>query len=169
MRFRSIFNHAHTENLHFLLGKYKYEPLPSDTSIRLLELLPSPNKKIVHCSLKPFELRAAPTFSAISYTWGDPSTPIPRSSASSAARRSQLGVYHSTNIQKELRKAVQERGRDVGGSRRHSIICNGQIIKVTSNLRDALRMLVRSMTEQGTPTVPRYFWIDALWVSSRYK
>jgi hypothetical protein len=34
-------------------------------------------------------------------------------------------------------------------------------VKVTSNLRDALRMLVNSVTAQKSPT-PKYFWIDAL-------
>jgi hypothetical protein len=47
-----------------------------------------------------------------------------------------------------------------GSSRRHSIICDGRILKVTANLKDALRMLTGLLTSQ-TPG-PTYYWIDAL-------
>jgi hypothetical protein len=46
------------------------------------------------------------------------------------------------------------------GSRRHTIICDGRIIKVTSNLKDALRMLAGSATSRSMG--PNYYWIDAL-------
>jgi hypothetical protein len=53
--------------------EFRYEPLACDGQIRLLELTMGPYRniegKMVHTSLE-----TAPTYAAVSYTWGDPKT-----------------------------------------------------------------------------------------------
>ncbi|KAH9206111.1 heterokaryon incompatibility protein-domain-containing protein [Leptodontidium sp. 2 PMI_412] len=53
-----------------------YEPLPSATCVRLIELNQrrQPNGEISF-TLHTFELNSAPPFDALSYTWGDPACP----------------------------------------------------------------------------------------------
>ncbi|KAH6699081.1 heterokaryon incompatibility protein-domain-containing protein, partial [Leptodontidium sp. MPI-SDFR-AT-0119] len=53
-----------------------YEPLPSATCVRLIELdqRHQPNGEISF-TLHTFELNSAPPFDALSYTWGDPACP----------------------------------------------------------------------------------------------
>jgi hypothetical protein len=41
-------------------------------------------------------------------------------------------------------------------------VCDGRLIKVTSNLRDALRMLASTAQVPKMPQTPSYYWIDAL-------
>ncbi|PSN66868.1 hypothetical protein BS50DRAFT_600482 [Corynespora cassiicola Philippines] len=161
-RLRGIFRHVRiTQNLQFLLGSYRYTPLPSPTSVRLLELKPSPDKKIVECSLKTFELQDAPTFQALSYTWGDPNTPLAKSAFSSKCRAGQLVAADPLSSHNDASSRDFEPVERVL-SRRHSIVCDGRIIKVTSNLRDALRMLANSVSTQSFFSTPKYYWIDAL-------
>lgn len=165
MRFRSILSNVRvSQNLHFLLSNYRYDPLPSASCIRLLELVPSANRSVVQCSLKPFELQDAPPFQALSYTWGNPLTPISKSSASvkKPSRTHLRAAISDPALENEI--FIKE-AETSGGTRRHSIICDGQIIKVTSNLRDALHMLANKITSQTpltTPVPSRYYWIDAL-------
>ncbi|CAM1501642.1 Fc.00g036260.m01.CDS01 [Cosmosporella sp. VM-42] len=53
------------------LAPYAYAPLPTKSSIRLLSF--SPDEKFGYaCSLESFELALAPSFLALSYTWGNP-------------------------------------------------------------------------------------------------
>ncbi|KAF2471045.1 uncharacterized protein BDR25DRAFT_29912 [Lindgomyces ingoldianus] len=167
MRIRNIFRHVRAaQNLHFLLGNYQYDPLPSANYIRLLELVPS-SDKVVHCSLKPFELHRAPPFQSLSYTWGNPLTSLSKSSsATSRTRRSHINGCISTTTHRDAKSPPP--GRDLEDSertRRHPVICDGQIIKVTANLRDALRMLATSITSKIEVATPKYFWIDALCVN----
>lgn len=58
------------------VGEYPYSALPSSTSIRLLELLPSTKGKhgSVLCSMKVVDLMKKPVYTALSYTWGAPCT-----------------------------------------------------------------------------------------------
>ena len=54
---------------------YHYDPLPSATSIRLLEVLPSSEAGNICCSLRTFDLENdCPVYDALSYTWGNPIT-----------------------------------------------------------------------------------------------
>ena len=155
MRLRSILGHVRiTQKLQlpFFLGSYSYEPLPSETCIRLLELLPSPDAITVRCSLKAFELQNAPSFKALSYTWGR---------ASTALKEPQSRFHPKTS--RRVGFAVDPEASD--RSRRHSIICNGRLIKVTSNLRDALQMLANAINLPLMPRTPTYYWIDALCVN----
>ncbi|KAI6717429.1 hypothetical protein JHW43_000085 [Diplocarpon mali] len=49
---------------------YKHEPLPTTTSIRILELCPGEGPDLVRCSLLVSERQNAPSYEAISYAWG---------------------------------------------------------------------------------------------------
>ncbi|KAF2006554.1 hypothetical protein P154DRAFT_421812 [Amniculicola lignicola CBS 123094] len=164
MRIRSILRHVPiAKNLQFFLGSYRYDPLPSDTSIRLLELIPSSSdKSVVTCSLKTFELRYAPKFSALSYTWGNPNISLSRSISASISVHKNRSTQPSSTVTKITKVVVPERESETTATvRRHVIICDEQIIKVTSNLRDALRMLL-TLPSKDSPCTPRYYWIDAL-------
>ncbi|KAF2033216.1 hypothetical protein EK21DRAFT_109349 [Setomelanomma holmii] len=154
MRLRSIIRHARSkQNYHlpFLLGNYQYEPLPSPTCIRLLQLVPSFDKSIIRCSLKTFELHDAPSFNALSYTWGDSDVKIPTSLRDTQSVAKAIATA-STNAASE----------GDGRSRQRSIICDGRLIKVTRNLQDALRMLAGPLRILETPQTLSYYWIDAL-------
>ncbi|KAF2017677.1 HET-domain-containing protein [Aaosphaeria arxii CBS 175.79] len=153
MRLRSILNHVNVSgNLRFLLGKgrYRYTVLPSPTSIRLLELLPASKNDAddLTCRLKSFELHDAPPFHALSYTWGSPLVQVSKSLAKS-------GDSYSTSCGPQVTRSF----------RRHPIICDGQIIKVTSNLRDALNMLASRVATPDPLNGPMYYWIDALCIN----
>ncbi|KAH7394517.1 heterokaryon incompatibility protein-domain-containing protein [Pyrenochaeta sp. MPI-SDFR-AT-0127] len=157
MRLRSIISHVRiTQSLPFFLGHYKYEPLPSPTCIRLLELLPSTGATAIRCSLKTFELQDAPSFKALSYTWGHSTTAI-KASATIAKEPKIL-----SNTHQEGEGRYDSDPEAAGRTRRHSIICDGRLVKVTSNLRDALRMLANAINMPQMPKTPSYYWIDAL-------
>lgn len=163
MRLRSLLSHFRvTQNLPFLLGRYVYEPLPTKTSIRLLELIPSTDRSTIRCSLRAFELEDAPTFKALSYTWGHSDTTVKR--ASTSAR--EVAAHCVTHRGGARTTNLDDDGESLGRTRRHHIICDGRMMKVTGNLRDALRMLVSSMLNSMPlmPKTPTYYWIDALCV-----
>jgi hypothetical protein len=153
MRLWSIVRHARiTKRLQLpsFFGEYRYEPLPTPTCIRLLELSPPVDNKVIRCSLKTFELHDAPRFKALSYTWGDSHVKIPSN---------QRDV---SNINARVDSESEIGFSGIGRSRRHTVICDGRLIKVTRNLRDALRMLANATNIPGMPKIPIYYWIDAL-------
>jgi len=49
-----------------------YEPLPSQSSVRLITLHPGDFKDPIRCTLEVFDFPSAPAYEAISYVWGDP-------------------------------------------------------------------------------------------------
>ncbi len=150
MRLQSLVNHVRISQklrLPFLVGNYKYDPLPTPSCIRLLELLPSADPRNIRCSLKAVELQDAPSFRALSYTWGKATTTL----------------APLTTNPKGQRHAGSMKDPDASqGIRRHPIICDGKVIKVTSNLRDALKMLCNAFHLPHLPQTPSYYWIDAL-------
>ena len=150
MRLRSLINHVRISQslrLPFLVGSYKYDPLPSPTCIRLLELFPSADPRTVCCSLKAVELHDAPSFRALSYTWGKATTTLAPIKPTTRGQRYADSVKDPDASQR---------------IRRHPIICDGKLIKVTSNLRDALHMLLGAINLPKMPKTPSYYWIDAL-------
>jgi hypothetical protein len=153
MRLRSIISHVRsTRNfrLPFLAGSYKYDPLPTPSCIRLLEISPLNSDNIIRCTLKTFELHDAPSYRALSYTWGDSHVTILPTSR----------VVPNVNSQTEVKPGAA--AEELRRSPRHSIICDGRVIKVTSNLRDALRMLATAIRLPRMRKTPSYYWIDAL-------
>lgn len=51
---------------------YQYNPLPSEMSIRLLELYPGHASDNIECTLHQTGLENTPSYEALSYAWGDP-------------------------------------------------------------------------------------------------
>ncbi|CAA9967087.1 HET domain containing protein [Pyrenophora teres f. maculata] len=152
MRLRNITKHARVNRSAQLacdLGSYRYEALSSPTCIRLLELLPCAHGRRMRCSLKTFELQHAPPFKALSYTWGPAHTVI-------AKPRTHKGGKARSNLAEEATTA-----------RRHPIICDGQLLKVTGTLRDALAMLANAINLPHMPKIPSYYWVDSLCVDQQ--
>lgn len=164
MRLRSLLSHVRVaQNLPFWMGSYTYQPLPTKNSIRLLELVPSTDKSRLRCSLKTFELEDAPTFKALSYTWGHSEITIKRPSTSARDVIASCVSRHRDARLHEHEDEVESHGR----ARRHHIICDGRLMKVTSNLRDALHMLANSISMPLMPKTPTYYWVDALCVDQQ--
>ncbi|KAH7086339.1 heterokaryon incompatibility protein-domain-containing protein [Paraphoma chrysanthemicola] len=137
--------------LPYLIGNYQYDPLPSPTCIRLLEIAPNSGNNFIQCSLRTFELQDAPSFRALSYTWGDSGVKI-----ASSAREGRFSAKAQGDAASGVESELFEQPR------RRSIVCDGRLIKVTSNLRDALRMLASAAQMPKMPQTPSYYWIDAL-------
>ena len=52
--------------------RYRHSPLPNETSIRLLRLLPGERNSDIRCRLEFADINNLPKFGGISYTWGNP-------------------------------------------------------------------------------------------------
>ena len=161
MRLRSLLSHVRlTQNLPFLMGGYAYQPLPTKTSIRLLELIPSKARGGIRCSLKTFELKDAPSFKALSYTWGRSHTIL--NPMSTAARKN---TAHSVSHRKDAKLTdLEDKSEIISRPRRHHIVSDGRLLNVTSNLRDALRMLGAAINMPLMSKIPTYYWVDTLCV-----
>jgi hypothetical protein len=59
------------------MGSYTYEPLPTPTSIRLIQVKGKDQNGTLHVQLKTVDLRDNPSYHAVSYTWGNPHTDLP--------------------------------------------------------------------------------------------
>jgi hypothetical protein len=134
---------------------YQYKSLPSQSSIRLLRILPGtpskrcedknccPNGKCcldIKCSLESFELSEAPVYYALSYTWGDP-------------------LDHGLSSSDNHRVMTS-------GLTKHVMHENGSVIKITQSLLDALDQLSTSLgnSSSSIKTQP-YWWIDAICIN----
>ncbi len=49
--------------------QYKYSPLPTPTSIRLLAVGPEDENGLLRCLLTTFDLNDGPLYNCLSYTW----------------------------------------------------------------------------------------------------
>jgi hypothetical protein len=146
--------------------EYAYDPLPTPTSIRLLEMIGIPPSDLplcrelecnfpngyptIICSLKTVDLQDEPNFDALSYTWGNP-----------------LTVYYSKDTMLQA---------DIYSKQRFQIICDGRSLVVGHNLFIALLYLLqmdldqRDETKQYRQTLrnlaglekSRFIWIDAI-------
>ncbi|KAF2872859.1 heterokaryon incompatibility protein-domain-containing protein [Massariosphaeria phaeospora] len=173
---------------------YKYTRLPSN-SIRLLELLPSPEDDI-YSTLKTVSLDDAPRFDALSYSWANPITireaPIPKGEAGlkEMQRLSYVSFpptgHGSGTISIDPRNlafvlkhnALPYMDREHGRGRSRTIYCDGMTMPVTNTLLEALIQLRRiimskkdaeksGMVYLETLPVPRskYIWIDAVCIN----
>ena len=155
MRLRSVISHARISRIAQLPShsqNYRYEPLPSPDCIRLLEVFPVGTS--VRCALKTFRLQEAPSFRALSYTWGHAHTII-------ATANENEGKSQSSQARKRASFSGPRRENPL----RHSLICDGRLIKVASNLWSALRMLGNAVNLPQMPKTPSYYWIDKLCVN----
>lgn len=100
---------------------FVYEPLPTSTSIRVLRLLPEDTDGMIRCELTTVDLKQnpSPTFSCLSYTWGNP---LPR------------GVGFTAH------EDAQKTG-EFGMQNRRPISCNGRLLYIGQNLHDAFKQL----------------------------
>ncbi|KAK3313330.1 heterokaryon incompatibility protein-domain-containing protein [Apodospora peruviana] len=55
--------------------QYKMQPLPNPRYIRLIDLEQGAEADLLSISIQVHELESAPPYDALSYTWGDPSSP----------------------------------------------------------------------------------------------
>lgn len=140
---------------------YSYQPLPSPTTVRLLEIHPLSNPDSpVRCALRTYEIDKAPKFDALSYTWGSPLTPYSGGSKGDSFRR----LSFLQNVATKHPGLITNDGVHVFGgtvpsdlTRCFPIICNGATMHVTANLNDTLMML-----SSGRLNRHQYIWIDAI-------
>jgi hypothetical protein len=59
------------------LHTYRYTELPTNTSIRVLELLPGNESNPISCLLHVVDGQDAREYEAVSYAWGDPNVKVP--------------------------------------------------------------------------------------------
>lgn len=119
--------------------RYKYSPLPSPQSIRLIELHPGLTQEWsgISLSLKVTSLQEAPAYDALCYTWGYPLTPF-----------SPIGGSDS----------------DTDSVRRHPINVDGQRLEVTANLIDALCALADTKIQRSVRR-SHYLWADGICIN----
>ncbi|KAF2010619.1 hypothetical protein BU24DRAFT_61857 [Aaosphaeria arxii CBS 175.79] len=174
---------------------YQYKRLANDSSIRVLELLPSLDGEI-NCSLTTVDLDDNPTFGALSYSWANPITireePIPGGPVGQKIRNELIAkpmhlskdspgvLYFEASmmfflaVHSSLPYLDHEHGRD----RCKKIMCDGQELNVTETLFSALLQLRRivmskldaeskGLTYLETLPVSRskYIWIDAICIN----
>ncbi|KAH7377814.1 heterokaryon incompatibility protein-domain-containing protein [Pyrenochaeta sp. MPI-SDFR-AT-0127] len=116
-----------------------YETLPTDTSIRVLEVNPATADEHtpLSCTLYVTDLKSACLeYNALSYTWGDP-----------------------------LFRYWYEK-RSVTWAQDVTIFCNDMRVKITSNLNAALRATSRRQAENiRAQNHTRYLWVDSLCIN----
>lgn len=103
-----------------LREQYEYQPLPTRTSIRLLRISSRNKFNPLECTLKTVDLDSAPSFHAISYTWGNPHA---------RARDGHRFTQHYNALDAEY----------MFPSAGVPVKCDGKRLLVSRNLYDALR------------------------------
>lgn len=168
---------------------YCYTPLPTSTSIRLIELLPSQRDEII-CSIVTNSLDEDVNFDALSYTWGNPITIYEKPDDHSGEVDNFLRSMKDKPITEAPKTLldldswtyrlshpfVQYEKVQWGGERFHPIICNKKTLLVTENLFDALLLFRRLL--MGDAQIPmeylenmmqkprsQYIWIDAICIN----
>ncbi|KAF2822682.1 hypothetical protein CC86DRAFT_458461 [Ophiobolus disseminans] len=162
-------------------SNYEYEPLPSESCIRLLNIEPAPATAMIRCSLRIVNLDDDPSYTALSYSW--------KKDYALDAMLDQLGhglkywmLYykykwraisllkdqvHPQDVisQKQWSKKAQRFSEgikamaDEPDSKKMVIHCNGKPMRIHPNLFDALSRL-----RNGTPGD---YWVDALCINQQ--
>lgn len=106
---------SQTEPVHSPADLYQYDPLPTSTSIRLVNVLERDGSSgLIKCSIQTVDLVDRPHYNCLSYTWGNP---MPDGSLSPE----EVATYSADN--------------------KKPILCNGKLLFVTRNLHDVLERL----------------------------
>ena len=109
--------------------KYEYTPLPSPSSIRLLEIHGEDEDGLLHCDLQVVDLDNEALYSCLSYTWGNP--------------------YPDTDWSRDSFESHDSTAK-------WPIVCGGKMLYVKQNLYDALQRVpinpVNFERERGTNT-----------------
>ena len=135
-----------------MLELYHYSPLPTASSIRVLEVLQDPiarqGQNLLSCTFSYVDMHdEKTTYEALSYTWGCPRL-----------------VYRALNDGVEYNHAAAQR---------HPILCNGKVMLVAQNLFDALTQfsqrasLAPIIEKQVAQPLSRTIWIDALCINQQ--
>jgi hypothetical protein len=102
---------------------YRYEPLPTLSSIRLMSVVGKGQDGSVHVSLKTVDLENDPFFYALSYTWGNPHA---------------NGVDFTAHF-----NAVDN---EYSPLERSPILCDGMRLKIQRNLLDVLHEFLDALS-----------------------
>lgn len=165
-----------------------YKLLPTTTSIRLLELLPS-EPGTISCSMITSDLEDKPTFDALSYTWGNPIIIHEKPESKSAQQHlrdllsevDELGdtvLYDSQSLSYYQRRPnIPFENVNWDTTKRKTIKCNDVEFPVSENLFDALTELYRRVYRKDggrsedvfQPLIgvgkAKYTWIDAICIN----
>ncbi|KAF4333589.1 heterokaryon incompatibility 6 OR allele [Fusarium beomiforme] len=161
----------HSRELFTAAGRngLSYSPLPTASSIRLLEVKPGHPSDMLQCSLQTVDLSRSPKYHALSYTWelDPPSFPYELSYLSQYAPNMSkvvsTGVSTMNHTINRVMAWPHSRPSDQGtkqpenASDRDKILCDGKGAYVKSNLYHALLQLRKSR--------PGLYWIDAICIN----
>ncbi|KAM7191506.1 hypothetical protein V8F33_008857 [Rhypophila sp. PSN 637] len=171
-------------------GPLQYDPLPSPTSIRLLEILPTPDVEM-RCCLVTVELIDESVFDALSYPWGDPitirekpddwrdvETAVESVNIAGQSSRQCMAIDKDVMMYRIQHPFTPYEKVDWNAERKHAVICNGNmVVMVTENLMNALVALKRwrcdpvSLSGPGDfkpllgHSMPRYIWVDMICIN----
>ncbi|KAM0189059.1 hypothetical protein ACHAPQ_009632 [Fusarium lateritium] len=156
-----------------------YSPLPTPSSIRLLQVKPGAPSEIIDCSLITVSLLDAPEYRPLSYTWEIDRTSLPydlsylshkKPDISKAVKNGMSTINHKLNnfmVSPQpwnpwAKKPSEDlnHGTDADStpaSERDKILCNGQGVYVKPNLYQALIQIRK--------TRPGLYWIDAICIN----
>ncbi|KAF5573912.1 heterokaryon incompatibility 6 OR allele [Fusarium pseudoanthophilum] len=151
------------------LNGLSYAPLPTSSSIRLLEVKPGNPSEMLQCSLHTVDLVDNPKYHALSYTWElDPPTfpyelrylsqKVPN--FSKAVSSGVDTVNHTINrlMVRSRSEPVDPDAKPVDNTTdRDKILCDGKGVYVKSNLYQALLQIRKAH--------PGLYWIDAICIN----
>lgn len=141
-----------------------YDPLPTPTSVRLLEVLPGKPGQMIHCQLHVVDLAGGPEFTAVSYSWEkNPSWANQVLSYAQASMKA-LGQGTEAGLQRPLLTRDENVHQAIAASEVHdaslkAIVCDAKTIKIKPNLYDCLLQLRKQS--------PGFYWIDALCINQK--
>ncbi|KAI0411285.1 hypothetical protein F5X98DRAFT_383953 [Xylaria grammica] len=128
---------------------YSYSPLPTATSIRLLEVSASNPGDLIQCRLHTVDLRHNPRYIALSYSW-EKDESWAKFAASFAGQLLGSAVRHvGINLPKS-----QDSEADAASTGNRVMMCDGKKMIIKPNLYDALLQIRQ--------TTPGYYWVDAV-------
>ncbi|KAF5614798.1 heterokaryon incompatibility 6 OR allele [Fusarium sp. NRRL 52700] len=146
-----------------------YSPLPTASSIRLLEVKPGNPSEMLQCSLHTVDLADTPKYHALSYTWelDPPSFPYElRYLSQKVPNFSKVvtsgvdTVNHAINrlmVRSRFESSDQDAKPVDNTTDRDKILCDGKGVYVKSNLYQALLQLRKAH--------PGLYWIDAICIN----
>ena len=136
-----------------LNAPYAYEPLPTPTSIRIIEVIGHDPQKLgdgpIQCKLHIVDLADNPEYNAVSYVWGAPRI-----------------VYKPTEEMPNVKTASVPS---------QAIVCDGKELMITRNAHDFLKTAVTSqyaLTHYAPDDMPAHartfrLWIDAICINQK--
>ena len=132
--------------------EYRYEPFRGSHEIRLVKIHPKASvNSILQCSLETVSLDAAPSYTALSYTWG---SHLPQKNNDKPLASPQTKFKAFTQLRSEYKALT----RDQHVPNYTRVLLNGRSMYVTRNLADALYQFSELEFDY-------LFWIDAICIN----